>query len=138
MRSVSQTAMPVKITDSGTQAAFSHTDLKMILLHGLFDLRPGASEEEFRAAFQAFHDHLKSKRLAISARFMRHEPRFGYDARPPETEFYIAIEFVDREQAERCWSCVEAADEPLHTLHSCVNRLIQKASFFLYSDVDGR
>lgn len=107
----------------------------MILLHGLFDLRPEASEEEFRAAFRAFHDHLRSERLATSARFMRHEPHAGYNARPPQTEFYIAIEFVDKEQAERCWTSVEAADEPLHILHARVNRLIQKASFFLYCDV---
>ncbi len=107
----------------------------MILLHGLFDLRPKPSDAQFRAAFPAFHDHLRSERLAVSARFMRHEPHSEYNARPPEMEFYIAIEFVDKEQAERCWSYVEASDEPLHTLHSRVNRLIQKASFFLYSDV---
>lgn len=107
----------------------------MVLLHGLFDLRPDASEEEFRSAFQAFHGHLRSKRLVSSARFMRHEPHYGYDSRPPETNFYIAIEFVDMKQAERCWSYVEADDEPLHALHSRMNSLVRTTSFFLYKDV---
>lgn len=107
----------------------------MIVLHGLFDLRLGVSVEDFRSAFQAFHGHLRTKHFVRSARFMRHEPHGGYDSSPPKTAFYIAMEFVDREQAERCWSYVEADREPLHTLHSSMNKLVQTARFFFYSDV---
>lgn len=107
----------------------------MIVLHGLFDLRSGVSVADFRSAFQAFHEHLKEERLVTSARFMKHEPHAGYDSRPPRTEFYIAMEFVDRAQAERCWFYVGSGDEPLHSLHVAMNRLVQRASFFFYNDV---
>ena len=106
----------------------------MIVMHGLFDLKDGVKEEEFRQSFALFSEHLKDIRMVIDWRFMRHQAHEGYNAHPPSTDYYVSIEFSDMEHAERCWAYIEEKDEPLKSLHGAVFSKVQNTSFFLSSD----
>jgi uncharacterized protein DUF6614 len=107
----------------------------MIVLHGLFELKDGCGEVEFRRAFDAFSIHLQQQTLLVGWRFMRRKPHEGYDRLPPATPYYVSVEFSDRAQAEACWAYVEEDAEPLSALHRAVNSKVRNASFFLCSDV---
>lgn len=109
----------------------------MIVMHGLFDLKGGVDEADFHAAFAAFGGHLKACELATSWRMMRRQEHAGYDNGPPQTRYYLSVEFKDVEQSERCWSYVEKNDEPLRSLHQNMNSKVHNARFFLCSDVTG-
>ncbi len=107
----------------------------MIIMHGLFDLKGGEKEEEFRQSFDQFSEHLINRRIMTSGRFMRHQEHDGYNARAPATQYYVSIEFADMHQAEKCWALIEAADEPLKSLHNAVFSKIENTAFFLSADV---
>ena len=107
----------------------------MIVLHGLFELKDGYLERDFRDAFDAFAQHLRDQSLLVEWRFMRQEEHEGYNRRPPETPHYIAMEFTDRTQSEACWDYVEKDEEPLKSLHRAMNRQVTNTRFFLCSDV---
>jgi hypothetical protein len=101
----------------------------------LFDLKDGESEEEFRQSFEQFSEHLIDHRIMTSGRFMRHQEHDGYNAHAPATQYYVSIEFADMQQAEKCWALIEAADEPLKSLHNAVFSKIENSAFFLTADV---
>ncbi len=107
----------------------------MIVLHGLFELKDGYGDTDFRDAFDAFANHLRNQSLLLEWRFMRQEAHEGYNRRPPEAPNYIALEFADKTQSEACWAYVENDEEPIRSLHRRMNRQITNASFFLCSDV---
>lgn len=107
----------------------------MIIMHGLFDLKGGEKEEEFRQSFDQFSEHLINRRIMTSGRFMRHQEHDGYNARAPATQYYVSIEFADMHHAEKCWALIEAADEPLNSLHNAVFSKIENTAFFLSADV---
>lgn len=107
----------------------------MIIMHGLFDLKDGEKEQEFRQSFDLFSEHLKDLRMVVSGRFMRHQEHDGYNARGPSTQYYVSVEFADMHHAEKCWALIEAADEPLKSLHNAVFSTIQNTAFFLSTDV---
>lgn len=108
----------------------------MFIMHGLFDLRDGIGKQEFREAFDAFGAHLRSVGVAEAWRYMERAPHAGYDAGPPKTEFYVAVEFADRQQAECCWDYVERDELPIQSIHRAVNSKVTNASFFLMRDVE--
>lgn len=107
----------------------------MIIMHGLFDLKDGVKEGEFRQSFEQFSDHLKDSRMVVSWRIMRHQAHHGYNARPPLTHYYVSIEFTEMDQAERCWGYVQENDEPLKSLHDAVFSKVHNTTFFLSSDI---
>ena len=107
----------------------------MILLHGLFDLHDGVSEQELRQSFELFSGHLKEIRMVTAWRFMRHQEHEGFNARAPKTDYYVSVEFADMAHAEECWSYIEGTDEPMRSLHSAVFSKVRNTSFFLSSDV---
>jgi hypothetical protein len=107
----------------------------MITMHGLFHLREQARDADFRAAYDAFGEHLRSLGYVVSWRFMRRSPHDGYDARPPEQPFYVSMDFPDIEAARACYRYVEADEEPLKTLHRAVNRKVHTTQFFLCEDI---
>ena len=109
----------------------------MILMHGMFDLKDEIQEEEFRQSFDLFSEHLIATEMALSCRFMRHQAHDGYNARPPSTKYYVAIEFVDMDYAEQCWNCIQEDNEPVKSLHTAVFSKIQDSRFFLSSDIQG-
>lgn len=107
----------------------------MIVMHGLFDIKDGIDEAAFHAAFAAFGEHLKERGLATSWRMMRRQEHAGYDNGPPQTRYYLSVEFEDTGQSGRCWSYVEEDAEPLRSLHRNMNSKVHNARFFLCSDV---
>lgn len=107
----------------------------MIIMHGLFDLKDGEKEQEFRRSFDLFSEHLKDLRMVVSGRFMRHQEHDGYNARGPLTQYYVSVEFASMHRAEECWALIEAADEPLKSLHNAVFSTIENTVFFLSTDV---
>jgi hypothetical protein len=107
----------------------------MIIMHGLFDLKDGEQEEEFRQSFDQFSEYLIDLRMVVSGRFMRHQEHDGYNARAPLTQYYVSVEFADMHQAEECWALIEAAAEPLKSLHNAVFSTIENTVFFLSTDV---
>jgi len=107
----------------------------MILMHGLFDLNDGVKEKEFRQCFEQFSEHLKESNMTVSGRVMRHQAHDGYNARAPLTDYYVSIEFIDMDHAERCWAYIQESNEPLKSLHDAVFSKVQNTSFFLSSDI---
>ena len=104
-------------------------------MHGLFDLKDDVNEGEFRQSFDLFSEYLDEIDLVLSCRFMRHQAHDGYNADPPATQYYVSMEFLDMDCAERCWNRVEENVEPLKSLHTAVFSKIQNFRFFLSSDI---
>lgn len=105
------------------------------MMHGLFDLQGDVNEGEFRQSFELFSEHLKALGMVLSCRLMRHQAHDGYNANPPSTQYYVSIEFLDMEYAERCWDYIRQNTEPVMSLHTAVFSSIQNSSFFLSSDI---
>jgi len=105
-------------------------------MHGLFDLKPGIEEAAYGAAFAAFCRHLQDQGYVRRWQFMRRSPHPGYDRNPPETGFYVAVDFPDRAAAEACYRYVAANEEPLRSLHVAMNSKVVAATtrFFLFED----
>ena len=93
----------------------------MVTMHGVFDLKPGIAADAYGDAFVAFSRHLKDQGYVTDWRFMRRAPHPGYERGPPETHFYVGIDFPDRAAAEACYRYVAADAEPLRTLHRTMN-----------------
>jgi len=104
-------------------------------MHGLFDLKEGRTEGDFRRAFDLFSEHLKNLDMVVSWRFMRHQEHEGYNAREPSTQYYVSVEFADMHRAEQSWAYIEKNDEPMKSLHDAVLSKIQDTVFFLSTDV---
>jgi hypothetical protein len=111
----------------------------MVTMHGLFDLKPGITAEAYGAAFEAFCRHLKDQGYVTDWRFMRRAPHPGYDRNPPESGFYVGIDFPDRETADECYRYVAADAEPLRTLHRTMNSKVVPTTtcFFLFEAAPG-
>ncbi len=107
----------------------------MILMHGMFDLKDDIREGEFRRSFELFSEHLCEEEMALTYRFMRQQAHDGYNADPPSTKYYVAVEFVDMDHAEQCWDYIQENSEPIHSLHVAVFSKIQNSRFFLSSDI---
>ncbi|GAB2175499.1 DUF6614 family protein [Dongia sp. agr-C8] len=115
----------------------------MVTMHGVFDLKPGIEAGEYRAAFEAFCQHLRGQGYVTGWSFMRRSPHAGYDRRPPGAAYHVGIDFPDRSRAEACYRYVAANDEPLRSLHVAMNTKVVAATtqFFLLEAVpagDGR
>ena len=105
-------------------------------MHGLFDLKSDYSSSQFKSAFDDFCAHLKQEGLLDSWCYMRRSPDNVYDARPPEMQFYVAMKFADRKQAENSKVYVTANQEPVKPLHQAVNSKVENTQFFLCEDVE--
>ena len=106
----------------------------MVTMHGLFDLKEGVEIAAYRAAFDAFCAHLQEQGYVTRWSFMRRSPHPSYDRNPPESAFYVSIDFPDRAQAEACYRYVAADEEPLRTLHRTMNTKVVPTTtqFFLF------
>ena len=105
----------------------------MITMHGNFDLIAGIKTADFHQAFDGFCRHLSDVGYVTGWQFAVRTPHAGYDARPPQTKYYVAMHFPSYEIAERCYAYVAADEEPLKTLHRAVNRKVvrETTSFYL-------
>ena len=109
----------------------------MPVLHGLFDLKEGVAEAEFKQAFGAFVGHLEAKGFVAQNRLMRREPHEGFERSRPQQTYYVAIEFPNLALEQACYEYVAADQEPIRTLHRAMNSKVEpgSASFFLCSDI---
>ena len=106
----------------------------MVTMHGLFDLKPGIDLQDYRNALEAFCRHLQAQGYVAGWSLMRRSPHPGYDRNPPETAYYVSIDFPDRAQAENCYRYVAANEEPLRSLHRTMNAKVVPTTtrFFLF------
>ena len=72
----------------------------MIKMHGFFDLKEGQVESDFAAAYERFATDLMAQKLIVASRSMRRRPDPNYDSSPPETKYYISMDFIDMTQAQ--------------------------------------
>ncbi len=107
----------------------------MIVMHSLFDLDESCTESEFQFNIDELGKHLTNKNLLISSRLMRQQAHPGYNAEAPSTSYYLAMEFIDMQQAEKCWSYIEGDTEPVSSLHNLIKKNVCNSSFFLYRDI---
>ena len=106
----------------------------MIVLHGWFDLKAHVDEGEFRQAFAQFTDHLKATGLVSACRCMRHRAHEGYNSHAPWANYYVCIDFLNMDCAEKSWTNIEEQDETLAPLHAAVFSRICNYRFSLTSD----
>lgn len=109
----------------------------MITMHGFFDLKVNQLETEFAVAYDLFAADLMERKLIVSARATRRKPDPNYDSSPPETGFYISMDFVDMAQAQACWDYIENPTMTSTHLHRNVYGRIENYSFFLSEDING-
>jgi len=107
----------------------------MITMHGFFDLKANRSETGFVEAYEKFAAHLLERKLIIASRAMRRRPDANYDSSPPETKFYISMDFIDMAQAEACWDYIESGADASEKRHRNVYSRIQNYSFFLSEEM---
>lgn len=107
----------------------------MIVLHGWFDLKENVEEVEFCRSFDRFVDHLRTTNMVRDGRRMRHQAHDGYNSHPPWAQYYVSIEFLDMDCAERCWLDIEENEQSLKPLHAAVFSSIQNYRFSLTTDI---
>ena len=107
------------------------------VLHGMFTLANGVSEQEFATAFAAFFEHLRDKGFALSYRIMRRRPLEGFGMPLPDFAHYAAIEFRDLDHEQACYGYVAADAEPVRSLHRAMNSKVSRGSahFFVSADI---
>lgn len=106
----------------------------MITMHSFFDLHTHRSASEFHSYINDLSNHLIEKGLLLSHRFMKHQAHDGYNANEPASYYYHAMNFLDMDQAERCWSYIEEDAEPVKALHGKIKTSVLNTSFSLYRE----
>ncbi len=109
----------------------------MVTMHGFFDLKQSDHETEwaFKVAFDEFGQYLKTCNLITSYNVMRRSPNENYDSRPPESKYYVSMDFVNLVQTQECWDFIEEHDQTSARLHRNVFSRIKDYSFFLSEDI---
>jgi hypothetical protein len=100
------------------------------VLHGLFTLSDGVSEQEFLPAFESFYRHLHEKGYVSGYQIMRRQPLEGFGAPLPNFEYDIAIEFPSLEQDQACYEYVKKNEEPIRSLHRAMNSKVKPDAYF--------
>ena len=104
------------------------------VLHGLFTLADGVSEQEFLPAFESFYQHLHQMGYVCGYDIIRRQPLDeGFGAPLPDFAYDIAIEFPSLEQDQACYDYVKRNEEPVRSLHRAMNSKVKggTAHFFL-------
>ena len=104
------------------------------VLHGLFSLADGVSEQEFFPAFEAFYQHLKGMGFVRRYQMMRRQTLDGgFGAPLPDFDYHVEIEFPSLEQDQACYEYVKKNEEPVRSLHRAMNSKVKggTAYFFL-------
>ena len=100
-------------------------------MHGFFDLKASQSEATFADAYAQFAAHLIENGMIVASRSMRRRPDPNYDSSPPDTNYYISMDFTDMVQAQACWDYIEDGTAASTKLHRNVFGRIESYSFFL-------
>lgn len=106
------------------------------VLHGMFELADGVSQQEFAAAFAAFFEHLREQGFALRYRIMRRKPLEGFGMPLPGFMHYAAIEFADLDREQACYDYVAMDGEPVRSLHRAVNSKVKRASAYFFVSAD--
>ena len=103
------------------------------VLHALFTLADGVSEQEFFPAFEAFYQHLKELGFVHGCRAMRRRPLEGFGAPLPSFDYHVEFEFLSFEKDQACYDYVKENKEPVQSLHRAMNSKVRHGSahFFL-------
>ncbi|MBV9250810.1 MAG: hypothetical protein JO227_16360 [Acetobacteraceae bacterium] len=102
------------------------------VLHGLFRLRDGVTDDEFQIAFDAFVAHLAEAGYPSESRVMRRKPLPGFGKKLPDFTHYSAIMFADAEREQACYDYVANGAPEVHAIHRNMNRLVAPgAQFFV-------
>jgi hypothetical protein len=109
----------------------------VVILHALFDLKPGVIERDFRKALEDFCEHLRDQGYVIEWRWMRQIVPPGPSFPRPTQSQFVAFEFSDAETEQRCYEYVAANAEPIRSLHRAMNSKVERGSaiFFVCADV---
>jgi hypothetical protein len=107
------------------------------VLHALFTLADGVSEQEFFPAFEAFYQHLKDLGFVHSCRVMRRQPLEGFGAPLPSFDYHVEFEFLSLEKDQACYDYVRENKEPVRSLHRAMNSRVMHGSahFFLTAHI---
>ena len=109
----------------------------MVILHALFDLKPGVSEGDFKKVLEDVCGHLQTEGYVIGWRWMRQIVPKGPSFPRPVQKHFVAFEFLDEETEQRCYEYVAENAEPIRTLHRAMNSKVERGSpmFFVCADV---
>jgi hypothetical protein len=109
----------------------------VVILHALFDLKPGVIERDFRKALEDFCGHLRDEGYVIDWRWMRQIIPPGPSFPRPTQSQFVAFEFSNEEAEQRCYEYVAANAEPIRSLHRAMNSKVARGSamFFVCADV---
>ena len=107
----------------------------MVTMHGFFDLKPNQNEQAFKKAYDAFGEYLIKAELITGYKAQKRSYDDNYDSSPPETKYYVSMDFVDLKQSQDCWDFIEAHDAESAKLHRAVFAKIANYAFFLSEDI---
>lgn len=108
----------------------------MVVLHALFDLKPGVAELDFRQALEDFCRHLQSTGYVTSWRWMQQIDPAGPPFPRPMQKQFVAFEFTDERAEQRCYAYVAENAEPIRTLHRAMNSQVEPGSSMFFVCVD--
>ncbi len=104
-------------------------------MFGAFKLRTGYDLETFKAAFDAFCEHLKQTGYLHSHRLWQRAYHEGYDTRFPNAGIVLEMCFHHHQASLDAWDYVEARSEPLRSLHIAMNKQVKETHFVLLHEV---
>ncbi len=104
-------------------------------MFGAFNLRSGYDLTTFKAAFDAFCDHLNEAGYLISHRLWRRARHEGYDTRFPDVAVVLEMRFHSYQASLDAWDYVGMRTEPLNGLHVAMNKQVQETHFVLLHEV---
>ena len=107
----------------------------MVTMHGFFDLKPNQDEQTFKAVYDRFGDFLIKEKLITAHKTQRRSYDDNYDSSPPETKYYVSMDFVDLKQSQDCWAFIEQHSPESAKLHRDVFARITNYAFFLSEDI---
>ncbi len=103
-----------------------------------FNLRDGVTIDEFRAALNAFHEHLVEGAFVHATgpvgQRQRHEVMDTDDER--DHEYFFIMTFRDRAQCDRAVEYIYRHDEPAESIHHRVYEKIADPVFICWEDVE--
>lgn len=103
-------------------------------MFGAFNLREGTDLQAFKLSFDLFCEHLRLKGYLHSWRLWERAYHEGYDTRFPDVGVVIEMRFLDYHAALVAWDYIEAATEPMRTIHREMNSKIQSSHFVLCNE----
>jgi hypothetical protein len=109
-----------------------------VVLHGLFSLAEGVTEDDFTPALAGFYDHLQEKGFVLEYSLARRQPLVeGFGMPLPAFDYYTQVVFPNLEADAACYEYVKRDEEPVHSLHRAMNSKVKPVGqhFFLTKNI---